>query len=672
MFDTLVRPARTLSRSLSFRKKFVLIFLLAVVPCVILLGISAWKNYQLIQRDQAELVGIQQLETLIPLLSPATLHRGLSTRFLGGDQAVAGKIDEAETQVDAAVNKMVVDIPANYPSLAKQTAEIVSKWNVAKAWRGKDQSLNFADHNAFVQSVMELIHLVAGESALLLDPDVDAYYQILVVTENLPPLRDEIAQARGMVGMIGGSSVDTGALLGSISSKLDSAHDLTHRVRGNLFLLEKDSPETAKAMTSELEKIEAGIAQAHQNFAPSVEMGLILANKGASFNQLTTVVDQISTFQKTQLLNLRDGALAKRLAKERQAIIEQIALSVAMMLAISWLIAGFSGDITLRISLLEAGVSRLGRGDFTEHMDIKGSDEVALMGQALNQMSDSLGGIIAGVQSDAQQLLKAADSIGVSSVQVAKVSEVQASAAEAMAAAIEELTVSITQITDNAREAHGLAGQAGQVASNGGSVIGDTVERVRNIAKTVDAASGDVSALGQQATQISGIVGVIKEIADQTNLLALNAAIEAARAGEAGRGFAVVADEVRKLAERTGASTKQISEMIDSIQHGASGAVASMAEGVAEVQSGVELAEQAGKAIAEIKQTSVQVLNVANDISQSLKEQSATASDVASQVEHIAQMSEENSAAAASTAAVAVDLRNMAVGLDQRVAAFKV
>lgn len=672
MFDTLVRPARTLSRSLSFRKKFVLIFLLAVVPCVILLGISAWKNYQLIQSDQAELVGIKQLETLIPLLGPATLHRGLSTRYLGGDQAVAEKVSKAESQVDAAVNKIAIDIPSTYPSLAKHTADIASKWNVAKTWKGKEQTTNFTDHNDFVLSTMELIHLVAGKSGLLLDPDADSYYQIFIVSENLPPLLDEVAQARGMVGMIGGSSVDTGALMGSINAKLDSAHDLIHRVRGNLFLLTEDSPEMAKAMTSDLDKIEAGVALASQSLAPSVEMSLILANKSASFNQLTTVVDQISAFQKKQLINLRDDALAKRLAKERLAIIEQVALSVVMMLAISWLIAGFSRDITLRISLLEAGVSRLGRGDFTERMVIKGSDEVAFMGQGLNQMSDSLGSIIAGVQSDAQQLLKAADSIGVSSVQVAKVSEVQASAAEAMAAAIEELTVSITQITDNAREAHGLAGQAGQVASNGGAVIGDTVDRVRNIAKTVDAASGDVSALGLQATQISGIVGVIKEIADQTNLLALNAAIEAARAGEAGRGFAVVADEVRKLAERTGASTKQISEMIDSIQLGASGAVASMADGVAEVQSGVELAEQAGKAIAEIKQTSAQVLNVANDISQSLKEQSATASDVASQVEHIAQMSEENSAAAASAAAVAVDLRNMAVGLDQRVAAFKV
>jgi len=120
-----------------------------------------------------------------------------------------------------------------------------------------------------------------------------------------------------------------------------------------------------------------------------------------------------------------------------------------------------------------------------------------------------------------------------------------------MASAVEELTVSISRISERAGEANNLAEQAGQAASAGGKVIDDTVVRVRNISTTVDGASESVAQLGSQATQISGIVGVIKEIADQTNLLALNAAIEAARAGESGRGFAVVADEVRKLAERT-------------------------------------------------------------------------------------------------------------------------
>jgi methyl-accepting chemotaxis protein len=163
----------------------------------------------------------------------------------------------------------------------------------------------------------------------------------------------------------------------------------------------------------------------------------------------------------------------------------------------------------------------------------------------------------------------------------------------------------------------------------------------------------------------------IREIADQTNLLALNAAIEAARAGEQGRGFAVVADEVRKLAERTSASTTEISGMVENIQHGTRNAVQSMEDGVKQAGKGVELAGQAGGSITEIRDGALRVMQVVNNISDSIREQGATSNDIAKSIEQIAQMSEESASAVQHTADAARHLQQLSSSLHSSVSRFK-
>jgi methyl-accepting chemotaxis protein len=194
---------------------------------------------------------------------------------------------------------------------------------------------------------------------------------------------------------------------------------------------------------------------------------------------------------------------------------------------------------------------------------------------------------------------------------------------------------------------------------------------MRKISDAVQSSSQIVEDLGRQSDHITSIVNTIKEIADQTNLLALNAAIEAARAGEQGRGFAVVADEVRKLAERTSLSTKEISEMVAKIQNGTRCAVSSMQAGVHQVSSGVELANQAGNSINQIRDGSLRVSAVVNGISDSISEQSVASTDIAQQLEAIAQMSEESAIAVRQTAESARHLQTLSTDLRQMVAQFK-
>jgi methyl-accepting chemotaxis protein len=241
-----------------------------------------------------------------------------------------------------------------------------------------------------------------------------------------------------------------------------------------------------------------------------------------------------------------------------------------------------------------------------------------------------------------------------------------------MAASVEQMTVSINHVSDSARDALAISRKSGELSTQGGQVIHRAVDEMNQIAGTVREASTAIDNLGQQSDQITSVVQVIKEVADQTNLLALNAAIEAARAGEQGRGFAVVADEVRKLAERTTKATEEIAAMVNSMQESARSAVTTMDNAVERVGSGATLAQQAGEAINQIKSGAEQVIKVVNDITSALAEQSVASNDIAAHVEQVAQMTEENSAAADAAASAAASVEHLADEMRNVVSRFKI
>jgi methyl-accepting chemotaxis protein len=310
-------------------------------------------------------------------------------------------------------------------------------------------------------------------------------------------------------------------------------------------------------------------------------------------------------------------------------------------------------------------------GDLFQKIETSGGDEISALMRALASMQAKLVEIIRCIQDNSQDVAASAEQIAVSSGQLAHASNEQSNAATAMAAIIEELTVSISHVSSNARDAQVLTKESGSLSDHGSNVIRSTVLDILEIAETVRLAASRMNELGGHADRISSIVSVIKDIADQTNLLALNAAIEAARAGEQGRGFAVVADEVRKLAERTSLSTREISEMISHIQIGSQETLGTMQQSVSRVENGVNTANQAGEAIVQIRNSSVRVVDMVSDISMSLQEQSVASNSVAGNVEKIAQMSEDNNRAIAETSKAAQQLKGLAESLQRSVAFFK-
>ena len=299
-------------------------------------------------------------------------------------------------------------------------------------------------------------------------------------------------------------------------------------------------------------------------------------------------------------------------------------------------------------------------GNLAREVKVTGDDEVAETGRSFNALLQAMRSSMQEVNLCAMRLDAAGTELSNRTGDVRAAAARQAEDASNAAVAVEELSSSVAQIADKTAEAATAARGAGELSMRGETQMQEVAAHMTRLTETVTRASATIESLGQRSGEITTIVKVIKDIADQTNLLALNAAIEAARAGEQGRGFAVVADEVRKLAERSGNATTEISHMIDSIQRDTGAAVNSMQSGSQLVKEGVERVDEAGKAMRAITSNTQQIVAVTEDIAVSVREQSTASSDIASRIERIARLSESSDAASASTHAEAQALQQVA------------
>jgi aerotaxis receptor len=311
-------------------------------------------------------------------------------------------------------------------------------------------------------------------------------------------------------------------------------------------------------------------------------------------------------------------------------------------------------------------------GDLTKPLPPASKDELGDLNAALSVMRNNLHELIASLREGITSLNQSSGNVSASAHKSSKVSEMQSEAASGMASAMEELSVSIDQVSEHASSAHRVSQISSEKAVEGGLVIHSAATEMENIAKSVNHVAAKINGLEEYSKQISGIANTIKEIADQTNLLALNAAIEAARAGEQGRGFAVVADEVRKLAERTANSTKEISGMIGKIQVGTQEAVKEMEVSVSKVNEGVHLARKAGDSVSSIREAAENAAHDVDDITHAIQEQSLAARDIAQRIEKIAQGTEENTLASTQTADSAKQMAELSKNLDELAARFRI
>ncbi len=317
-------------------------------------------------------------------------------------------------------------------------------------------------------------------------------------------------------------------------------------------------------------------------------------------------------------------------------------------------------------------MNKFENGDMTVELKVENDDEIGKLFAGFNKAVSNVGNLILQVTEAVQATASASNEISSSSEEMAAGAQEQSSQTTEVASAVEEMTKTIMETTKNSSGAAEAARNSGTVAKEGGRVVVETIAGMNRVAEVVEKSAKTVEALGKSSDQIGEIVQVIDDIADQTNLLALNAAIEAARAGEQGRGFAVVADEVRKLAERTTKATKEIATMIKQIQKDTEGAVISMKEGTEEVEKGKKLANRAGESLRDIITGAEEVVDMVTQVAAASEEQSSAAEQISKNIEAISNVAHESAAGVQQIARASEDLSRLTVNLQELISKFKI
>ena len=309
--------------------------------------------------------------------------------------------------------------------------------------------------------------------------------------------------------------------------------------------------------------------------------------------------------------------------------------------------------------------------DLRERVEVTSNDEVGQLGSSFNELVDKVHDVIAEVTTASTEVAAASTEIAASAEQIATGMGEQSQQITTVSSAVEQMSASVVEVARKSADAANSANESGRIAADGGDVVADTINGMRSINDAVSSSAASVQELGKRGEQIGEVITVINDIADQTNLLALNAAIEAARAGEHGRGFAVVADEVRKLADRTTQATQEIAGSIQAIQDETTTAVDKMNAGTDEVTTGVAKAEQAGEALQQIVASAQDVSSMVQSIAAAAEEQSAASEEVSRNIEQIAAVTRQTSDGTGQAAQAATELSQRAETLQQLVGQFK-
>jgi len=346
-------------------------------------------------------------------------------------------------------------------------------------------------------------------------------------------------------------------------------------------------------------------------------------------------------------------------------------IAACLIVAINFFLFGFIRKIMGPLKQLIPVASSLAEGDLSIRIETQRNDEIGQLLSAMKNMIEKWRSVVADVQQASGNVASAGQKLNQNAVQMSTLSTEQEQRSSQVATAAEEMSQTIMDIAQNVNSIAGAAQVTLAVAKDGQGIVDKSVMEVKEIAETVDASSEFVRSLGDRSRQIGEIVDVIGDIADQTNLLALNAAIEAARAGEQGRGFAVVADEVRKLAERTANATSEISAMIKTIQEEVFKAVDSMENASGKVTVGVELSAHAGEALKNIVEKADELQLMVQQIASATEEMSTTSEEITKDIGQIASASRETSKSSSHTTQAAAELSRLSINLQTTVGEFK-
>lgn len=670
-----MNAAIMLMNKLTYPKKMLLISIVFLIPIILLITLLLNQLAVGTANTEKEVRGLEYIKTVRQLYQHMPQHRGMTNAYLNGASSFRGKIlakREAIVADIAAIN----DINDRFGDEFKTHAlwsEIKQDWQALEPQAFFNPAKQtFKDHTTLIAKIYTLFELVSNESGLVLDPALNTSFIMDSIVYRLPNVTENLGQSRGMGSGIAASGLITveqrvalGTLVANIESNAKAVND------GMLIAL-RENPE----LEVELSALLATSKSATDNFINKVNKELLVAefiNSDSSkiFAAGTAAIKENYKVYDT-LVPVLDSLLQARIDEFSNQRLTTLIIVLTTLLVAIYLFMGFYKSMITAVHKLRDATQKVSDGDLTVNVDCGTEDELKEIEDSLNSMVKHLNETVRALGSNASLLASASEELSATTSQARAGAREQQEQTDQVATAMNEMTATVQDIARNAELVAAESHTADREAAEGGEIIITTISSITNLSGEVGEAAEVIHELEKNSNDIGTVLDVIKSIAEQTNLLALNAAIEAARAGEHGRGFAVVADEVRTLASRTQESTEQIQNMVSSLQTHTHKAVQVMDKDTKHANQMAESTGSATDSIGRIVHSVTKISDMSMQVASAAEEQSLVSEEINRNIVRIADLSLESMNGSDQIALGSDELAKLAAELETVVAHFKV
>ena len=658
--NLILAPAIKLMNMLSYRGKFLLISAVALLPLLSLSSITIWDARMSSRSVAHEKAGLEAMIRLRGVIAQELMLKGVAMLRPDEGQKLRSAVETGLADFDAM---------AKFESIAAARKELDAAWQETS--KATEPETSFETHALVVDRLMALMQALVVESRLEADSDPAVvaaarwHGTLLTAAVRLAEIRD-----RGVLALLKQRLPSrANNALTVARSELDVVLDKLPTMREQIAGISASAGDALRAAEDQLQ---SGAISLGEATVTRLVNAVVLDTPAADFSRTADTPLRATLDLIERLEPLTATALEARLAASQGKVMLSLAMSLFALLAVGYLVSGAYASIRRSLNALQKTTDAVAGGDLTQRGSALTKDEVGIVVGHFNHMIDAFALLLNEVGQTSAALAQSSGGLTRSAEVLAIAAREQMEASQATATSVEQISASIQQVAENAQATEELARNTEESSADGVVQITQMSEQMGRLAERVALSVETIQSLDQRAQEISGIVHVIEGIAQQTNLLALNAAIEAARAGEQGRGFAVVADEVRKLAENTATSTKRIEGMVHAIQSDTLQATAIMRESHSEVTASVAMAENAAGLLVRIRDGARINREHVAEISLATHEQSAAAQSIEANISSIAAQTSATADQIGETARSAGYLDQLATDLRVSMGRFKV
>lgn len=661
-------------RKFRYPYKFGIIFLVFMLPLLIL----AYSQIQSINKNivllENESQGLEYLAAIRQPIQYIQQHRGMTAAYHNGADEFYERIMNKRVDVDDAIGSLVnVDkkLGASLKT-GKKTEEIKATWESIKQIAFEQTAKETVhEHTQLVHALFDLMKLVSDTSRISLDPVLDSFYLASALRTDLPFMIESMGLARATSSSIAAKKAFTQKSfirLSVLSAEIESYSKKMKKELKTAVTYNEGIAETLKqAIDSNNAAVNLMKQMLNQDF---LDIETIVIESSETWEIATSAIDTSYTLF-DHIVPVLDGLFEQRLAVNKFNRYITVFGVFFVLVLIVYSFASLYFSMIRNINRVAEAVESIEEGKLSTRLKIETNDEMKLIADDFNNMAERFESLVKEIANAVKLLSTTAIEYSQVSIASHQNLENQNRETEQVATAMNEMSATVQEVAKSASDASISAANADTEAASGKSIVQETIGSIEGIAGEVENAGSVIQSLAKESEAIGSVLDVIKGIAEQTNLLALNAAIEAARAGEQGRGFAVVADEVRTLASRTQDSTKEIEAMIERLQIGANNAVQVMDTGHKKAQEGVNNGHRAASALLAITDA-VETINQMNShIACAAEEQSVTAEEMNRNIIHISQLTEVTLDGANETREKSTKLSELADNLDVLLSQFK-